>query len=139
ANPKKASNWVMGDVLRVLNETQADIKEFKVKPPMLVSLIRLIDTGTISGSIGKTVFDEMAANGTEPEKIVEQKGLTQISDKSKLQKIASEIIELHPDEVAKYKSGKKQLLSFFVGQVMKITQGKANPNEVSAIFQEFLS
>ncbi|MFC1489625.1 Asp-tRNA(Asn)/Glu-tRNA(Gln) amidotransferase subunit GatB [Candidatus Latescibacterota bacterium] len=139
ANPKKASNWVMGDVLRILNETRIDIRAFKVRPSMLASLIQMIDKGTISGSIGKTVFDEMASEGTEPEKIVEQKGLSQISDKGELEKIAAEIIESYPDETAKYRSGKKQLLSFFVGQVMKATRGKANPNEVSAIFQEFLS
>jgi aspartyl-tRNA(Asn)/glutamyl-tRNA(Gln) amidotransferase subunit B len=139
ANPKKASNWVMGDVLRVLNESRINIEAFKVRPSMLASLISMIEKGTISGSIGKTVFDEMASTGAEPEKIVEQKGLSQISDKGELEKIAADIIESHPDEAAKYRSGKKQLLSFFVGQVMKITRGKANPNEVSAIFQEFLS
>ena len=139
ADPKKASNWVMGEVLRILNETRIEIEEFKVKPSMLASLLNIIDRGTISNSIGKTVFDEMAATGDDPGNIIEQKSLTQISDKGELEKIAREVIQSYPAEVAKYKSGKKQLLSFFVGQVMKITKGKANPKEVNAIFQEFLS
>ena len=139
ADPKKASNWVMGEVLRILNETRIEIEEFKVKPSMLASLLNIIDRGTISNSIGKTVFDEMAATGDDPGNIIEQGGLTQISDKEELKKIAREVIQSYPAEVAKYRSGKKQLLSFFVGQVMKITKGKANPKEVNAIFQEFLS
>ena len=139
ADPKKASNWVMGEVLRILNETRIEIEEFKVKPSMLASLLNIIDRGTISNSIGKTVFDEMATTGDDPGKIVEKKGLTQISDKEELKKIAREVIRSYPAEVAKYRSGKKQLLSFFVGQVMKITKGKANPKEVNTIFQEFLS
>lgn len=138
ADPKKASNWVMGEVSRILNETKIEIDEFIVKPSMLASLLKIINKGTISGSIGKTVFDEMAVTGNDPEKIVEQKGLTQISDKGELEKIAREVIESYPDEVAKFKSGKKQILGFFVGQVMKMTQGKANPKEINAIFQELL-
>jgi len=139
ADPKKASNWVMGEVLRILNETRIEIEEFKVKPSMLASLLNIIDRGTISGSIGKTVFDEMAATGDDPEKIIEQKSLTQISDKGELEKIVRGVIGSYPAEVAKFRSGKKQLLSFFVGQVMKITKGKANPKEVNAILQELLS
>jgi aspartyl-tRNA(Asn)/glutamyl-tRNA(Gln) amidotransferase subunit B len=139
ANPKKASNWIMGDVLRILNETRIDPAEFKVRPAMLAALIKLVEDGSISGSVAKTVFDEMAETGKAPGNIVKEKGLSQISDRGELEKIAAEIVEAHPDEAAKYKSGKKQLLSFFVGQVMKITRGKANPQEVSAIFQELLS
>ncbi len=139
ANPKKASNWIMGDVLRILNETRIGPAEFKVLPGMLAALIKLVEEGTISGSVAKTVFDEMTETGKAPGDIVKEKGLSQISDRGELEKIAEEIVESHPDEVAKYKSGKKQLLSFFVGQVMKTTRGKANPQEVSAIFQELLS
>ena len=139
AEPKKASNWIMGEVLRILNETQTDIKEFKVKPSMLASLLTIIDEGTISGSMGKTVFDEMAFTGNDPETVIKQKGLTQISDKSELEKYAREVIESNPEEAKKFKSGKKQLLGFFVGQVMKMTKGKANPREVNAIIQELLS
>ena len=137
--PRAASNWVMGEVLRVLNETQIDIEEFKVKPGMLASLLALIEKGSISGSIGKTVFEEMAATGNTPEAIIEAKGLTQISDKGELEKIAREIIEAHPDEATEYRIGKTKLLGFFVGQVMKATKGKANPKEANAIIKELLS
>ncbi len=139
ADPKKASNWVMGEVLRILNETQLDPSEFKVRPPMLASLLAMIGRGTISGSIGKTVFDEMAKTGDSPEKIVAEKGLTQISDKGELERIVREVIEANPGETEMFRAGKKKLLGFFVGQVMKATGGKANPREVNAILQELLT
>lgn len=137
--PRTASHWVMGEVRRVLNETQIDIEEFKVTPGMLASLLALIEKGAISGSIGKTVFEEMAATGNTPETIIEAKGLTQISDKGELEKIAREIIEAHPGEAAEYRAGKTKLLGFFVGQVMKATNGKANPKEANIIIKELLS
>jgi len=139
ADPKKASNWIMGEVLRVLNETQSSLGEFKVEPAMLAELIKLVDSGSISGSIAKTVFDEMTLTGKNPGAIVEAKGLTQISDKSELEKIVREVIEASPDEVAKYRAGKTQVIGYFVGQVMKATGGKANPNEVNALLREMLS
>ncbi|MCE5249988.1 Asp-tRNA(Asn)/Glu-tRNA(Gln) amidotransferase subunit GatB [bacterium] len=139
ADPKKASNWIMGEVLRVLNETQLPLGEFKIKPPMLAGLLSMVEKGTISGSMAKTVFDEMRATGKDPKAIVGEQGLTQISDKDALEKIAREVISSSPDEVAKYKAGKTQVLGFFVGQVMKATGGKANPGEVNAIIREILS
>jgi len=138
ADPKKASNWVMGEVLRVLNETQMDIAEFIVTPVKLAALLAMVDKGTISGSIAKTVFEEMKETGEPPDAIVEKKGLTQISDKSELERIAREIIDNNPDEAEKYREGKTKLLGFFVGQVMKATRGKANPQEANAIIRELL-
>jgi len=139
ADPKKASNWVMGEVLRVLNETQCEIAELKVSPAMLSKLLSLVEEGTISGSMAKTVFDEMLETGGDPGEIVRAKGLAQISDKSELEAVAREIIEAHPEEAAKYRAGKTKLLGFFVGQVMKATKGKANPKEANAIIKELLS
>jgi aspartyl-tRNA(Asn)/glutamyl-tRNA(Gln) amidotransferase subunit B len=139
ADPKKASNWIMGEVLRCLNETQCDIGEFKITPAMLAGLIGLIDRGAISGSIAKTVFDEMSETGDDPCRIVERKGLTQISDKGELASIVREVVDGHPDEAAKYRAGKTQLISFFVGQIMQRTKGKANPRELNVILQEYLS
>jgi aspartyl-tRNA(Asn)/glutamyl-tRNA(Gln) amidotransferase subunit B len=139
ADPKKASNWVMGEVLRVLNETQRPLSEFKIKPSMLADLLVMIDKGTISGSMAKTVFDEMTSTGRSPQTIVEEKGLVQISDKDALEKVVREIIVSSPEEVTKYKAGKTQLLGFFVGRVMQATNGKANPKEVNAIIREILS
>ena len=139
ADPKKASNWIMGEVLRILNETQCTVVEFKVKPSMLTKLLLLIDNGSISGSIAKTIFDEMAATGKDPQAIVEEKGLTQISDKGELENVVRQVLDSNPNEVEKYKSGKTNLIGFFVGQVMKMTKGKANPKEVNAILREMLS
>ncbi len=138
ADPKKASNWIMGEVSRVLNDQQIDIAEFKISPEKLADLLKLIDKGTISGAIAKTVFEEMLENGGEPEKIVEEKGLVQISDKGELGKIVSDVIAANPDEVEKFRAGNPKLMAFFVGQVMKATRGKANPREVNELLKESL-
>jgi len=138
ADPKKASNWVMGEVLRVLNESRIEISAFKVTAAHLASLLAMIDEGTISGSIAKTVFEDMTREGGDPAAIVREKGLVQISDKSELDAIIKEIIEAHPDEVEKFRAGKTKLMAFFVGQVMKATRGKANPQEANAILKEYL-
>jgi aspartyl-tRNA(Asn)/glutamyl-tRNA(Gln) amidotransferase subunit B len=138
ADPKKSSNWVMGEVLGYLNETQTDIEECKIRPDMLAKLLGLIEDGTISGSIAKSVFGEMARSGGDPGEIVERKGLTQISDKGELEGIIREVIAANPDEVEKYRAGKTKLIAFFVGQVMQRTKGQANPREVNAILQEQL-
>jgi aspartyl-tRNA(Asn)/glutamyl-tRNA(Gln) amidotransferase subunit B len=139
ADPKKASNWIMGEVLRILSEIQTDITNFRVTPQNLVSLIALVDKKTISGTMAKTVFDEMSQTGEEPLKIVEHRGLVQISDKNSLKEIASQIISESPKEVEKYKAGKTQLLGFFVGQAMKLSKGKANPGELNTIFEDLLN
>jgi aspartyl-tRNA(Asn)/glutamyl-tRNA(Gln) amidotransferase subunit B len=139
ADPKKASNWVMGEVLRILNETQSDIGEFKIKPSMLASLLTLVDTGIISGSMAKSVFEEMIASGKAPEAIVEENGLRQISDSGALREIARKIVGENPDAAEKFRAGKTQLMGFFVGEVMKATKGKANPKEVNTIMRELLS
>ena len=136
---KKVSNWYMGEVLRVSNETQTPVDELKVKPDMLAGLIAMVDKGTVSGSMAKTVFEEMASTGKDPETIVNEKGLTQISDKGELETVVKGVINSNPDEAAKYKAGKTKLLGFFVGQVMKETKGKANPQEVNTIIREMLS
>ena len=136
---KKASNWIMGEVLRISNETKTPVDELKVKPENLAATIAMVDKGTVSGSMAKTVFEEMASTGKNPEDIVDEKGLTQISDKGELETVVKGVIDSNPDEAAKYKAGKTKLLSFFVGQVMKETKGKANPQEVNAIIREMLS
>jgi len=136
-DPKKSSNWVLGKVL----ETKIDINEFRknVPPDELVKLQEFTDDGTISGSIAKMVFDDMAATGKSADVIIKSSGLTQISNRDELEKLARGIIEANPKEVEKYRAGKKQVMGFFVGQVMKLTKGKANPQEVNAIFRELLS
>ncbi len=139
ADPKKASNWVMGEVLRVLNETGTDIGEFKIKPGMLAALIKLVGEGVISGSMAKTVFEEMLATGNAPETIIEEKGLRQISDTGALRTVVEKVVADNPDAVEKFRAGKTQLMGFFVGEVMKATRGKANPKEVNTIIRELLA
>ena len=138
ADAKKASNWVMGEVMRVLNEEQIDISEFKVTPEKLASLLALIEKGTISGSIAKTVFEEMLVSDSDPDAIVKDKGLVQISDKGELEIIVADVIASNTNEVEKFRAGNPKLMAFFVGQVMKATRGKANPREVNEILKEQL-
>lgn len=136
---KSASNWVMGEVLRVLKENQIDIQDFSVKPAYLGEMIKLINNGTISGKIAKTVFEAMVESGKRPEDIVKEKGLVQISDTSEIEKQVITVLEENPTEVEKYLSGKEQIFGFLVGQVMKATRGKANPKLVNEILHKELN
>jgi len=136
---KSSSNWVMGEVLRVLKDSDGDIANFAVKPAELGALIRLINNGTISGKIAKSVFEEMVQTGKPAEVIVKEKGLLQISDSSEIQSIVADVLKNNPSEVEKYLAGKEQVLGFLVGQVMKATRGKANPKLVNEIFQREFS
>ncbi|HID10421.1 MAG TPA: Asp-tRNA(Asn)/Glu-tRNA(Gln) amidotransferase subunit GatB [Candidatus Latescibacteria bacterium] len=140
APPKAASNWVMGEVLRVLREEHIGIGAFRerIGPGRLAELLKLVEAGTISGNIAKKVFEEMRSNPASPQEIVRQKGLAQISDEAELSRIVDEVLSEHPQEVERYKGGKVQLLGFFVGQVMKKTRGKANPKLVNRLIREKL-
>ena len=131
--PKIISNWIMSELLRELNEEGIGIEKATVTPALLVELVKLIEDGTISGKIGKTVFSEMYKTGKSPNDIVKEKGLIQITDEGEIEKIIDSIIENSPNEVEKYRAGKKGLMGFFVGQVMKETRGKANPGIVNKI------
>ena len=135
---KLASNWVMSDVLRVLNEDKLDIGDFPIKPPRFAELLNLISDNTISAKIGKTVFEEMLGTPDSAKKIVEAKGLMQISDAGALEAIVDKIIASSPSQVEQYKAGKDKIFSYFIGQVMKETRGKANPATVNQILREKL-
>lgn len=135
---KSASNWVMGEVLRVLKENQTDIKNFSVKPMDLGEMIKLINNGTISGKIAKTVFEEMVESGKQPEVIIREKGLVQISDTIEIEKQVLSVLKENSVEVEKYLNGKEQLFGFLVGQVMKASRGKANPKMVNEILRQEL-
>ncbi len=139
SDAKSASNWVMGEVLRVLKDSGGDIQNFPVKPSELGALIRLINDGVISGKIAKTVFEEMAQSGKSAVAIVKEKGLLQISDADEIQIIVAEVLEKNPSEVEKYLAGKEQILGFLVGQVMKATRGQANPKLVNEALQAALN
>ncbi len=137
-SPKEISNWIMTEVLRVLNEQDIALPQLKVTPGMLTAMLTLISTGTISISMAKEVFAEMASSGRTAEDIVQSKGLRQISDEDELLGLVQGILENNPAEVKKYRQGKTQLLGFFVGQLMKATKGKANPNLANSIIKEML-
>lgn len=135
---KSVSNWVMGDVLRLLNEKNLSIEDCPVSPGNLAKMVSLIEDDTISGKIAKQVFDIMAETGDDPEGIVEEQGLRQITDTGAIEAAVDDVIEANPGEVEGYKGGKTKLIGFFVGQVMKATQGKANPQTVQKILKEKL-
>jgi len=129
--PKTVSNWVMGEVTRALNEDGKQIADCPVTPALLAELLKLIEKGTISGKIAKTVFDEMYKSGKEPAVIVQEKGLVQVSDTGAIEAIIDEVLEREAGQVAEYRSGKDKLFGFFVGQVMRASKGKANPAVVN--------
>ncbi len=138
AQPKIVSNWIMGALLGLLNAEGKSIDQTPISAPDLAQLLKLVDDGTISGKIAKSVFDEMARSGKSAHQIVTQKGLVQISDSSAIEDIVAKVVAASPEEARAYRNGKTKLLGFFIGQVMKATQGKANPKMVNEILKRYL-
>ena len=142
ANPKALSNWVMGDVLRIVRERKLDealvIRDWPVAPAHLAAMVKLIDDDTISGKIAKTVFEQMVATGQAPDAIVADQGLSQVSDSGAIDAAIAAVLDANADKVAEYRAGKDKLFGFFVGQVMKATQGKANPGKVNELLKQRL-
>jgi aspartyl-tRNA(Asn)/glutamyl-tRNA(Gln) amidotransferase subunit B len=142
-SPKSISNWVMGDIIRIANERneqgEPDYTELPVSAENLAAMVRLIDDGTISGKIAKTVFEKMVETGDPPSTIVEREGLVQESDEGKIGEIIDSVLADNADKVDEYRSGKDKLFGFFVGQVMKQTQGKANPQVVNQLLRDRLA
>ncbi len=137
--PKAVSNWMMGELMRLLNEENRSIEECPLKSAQLVEMLVLIDKGTISGKIAKTVFEEMYKTGKDADAIVKEKGLVQVSDESEIEKVVDEIIQKNPKETERFRAGEEKLLGFFAGQVMKATKGKANPKIVNELLKKKLS
>lgn len=138
-NPKSISNWIMTELMRELKGKEAGIVNCRVSPRQLADLLKLIDDGTVSGKIGKVVFEQMYVTGEEPSEIIGKKGLVQVSDSEELTAVVIRVLEENPGEVTKFLTGKKQLMGFFVGQVMKATKGKANPSIVNHLLSEELA
>lgn len=132
---KKVANWMMGDFFALLNEKKISLVESPISPENLGKLVDLITSGVINGKTAKDVFALMAESGEAPDKIVEEKGLKQVTDTSAIERVIDEVIAAHPDNVAAYKAGKVALMGWFVGQVMKASQGKANPAVVNNILK----
>ncbi len=137
--PKAVSNWMMGDMMRLLNEDGRSIQECPLQPAQLAGMLRLIDNGTISGKIAKTVFEEMFRSGKDADTVVREKGLVQISDEGAIEKAVDEVLSKHTKELERFRSGDEKLIGFFVGQVMKATKGKANPQLLSDLLKRKLS
>ncbi len=136
--PKTVSNWVMGELTRELNVSGTDVNASPVSPERLVSLLQMVDEGKISLKVARDIFPELYSSGKTPEQIVQEKGLTQLSDEGALDVIINDVLAKHPSQVAQFKDGKQQVLGFLVGQVMKASGGKANPGKVNELLKEKL-
>ena len=135
---KIIANWVIGDLFALLNKTNKTIEDTPILPESLGALIDFIQDGTISGRIAKEVFESMAVSGKAAAAIIEAKGLKQVSDVKELTKVIKQVLSDHPNEFSEYKNGKEKVFDFFVGQVMKLTAGKANPTKVNEILKKEL-
>ena len=136
--PKTVSNWVMGELTRELNNSGTNVSTSPVSPERLVSLLQMVDKGTISLKVAREIFPELYASGKPPEQIVQEKGLTQVSDEGALVTVIADVLTKNPSQVAQFKEGKQQVLGFLVGQVMKASGGKANPGKVNELLKKKL-
>jgi aspartyl-tRNA(Asn)/glutamyl-tRNA(Gln) amidotransferase subunit B len=140
--PKAAANWIMGDVLRACKEDGIDLKDLsrsKVTPQTLADMILLVEKGAISGKMAKTVMEEMIRTGQTPAAIVEARGMSQISNDAEIEKIVDAVLDANPEPAAAYRAGKQALFGFFVGQTMKATGGRANPQRVNELLRKKLA
>jgi aspartyl-tRNA(Asn)/glutamyl-tRNA(Gln) amidotransferase subunit B len=137
-NAKSASNWIMGELTRKLNELGADIEAVALAPEALAGLIRLVDAGTISGPTAKEVFEKMYESGRSAAAIVEAEGLARIDDEASVEAAVQKVLAAHADAVTQYRAGKKQTYGFLVGQVIKSMGGKANPALVNSLVRREL-
>jgi aspartyl-tRNA(Asn)/glutamyl-tRNA(Gln) amidotransferase subunit B len=139
ADAKSVANWLMGDLIGYLNANEKEMKDIQMTPESLGQMIKLIEKGTISNSIAKKVFKEMVESGKDPEKIVEEKGLVQISDEGAIKQMVDEVIAKNPQAVEDFKAGKEKAIGALVGQVMKASKGKANPGVVNQLLRDALN
>ena len=133
--PKIVSNWIMGDLAKLMNADNKEIQEVLVTPQHLGKMLKLLDEGTINGKIAKTVFEEMYHTGADPDAVISAKGLVQISDTGLIEQVMEEVIAANPKSVEDYRAGKVKAIGFLVGQVMKSTKGKANPGLVNELLK----
>jgi aspartyl-tRNA(Asn)/glutamyl-tRNA(Gln) amidotransferase subunit B len=139
ADPKQCANWIIGELFGYLNRNGIDIKLSKITPTMLGEMVNLLTCGTISGKIAKQVFEIMSETGESPESIVANRGLVQVSDESAIEQIIRDVMLENADSVSEYRAGKEKLFGFFVGQIMKKSGGKVNPEIVNKLLKNILS
>ncbi|MFL5321190.1 MAG: Asp-tRNA(Asn)/Glu-tRNA(Gln) amidotransferase subunit GatB, partial [Myxococcaceae bacterium] len=133
---KKLSNWFLGELARLMNESKATVASLKFTPAQFGELLETVEKGTISNNAAKDVFGVMFATGRAPAEIIQEKGLAQVQDVGAIEKIVDEVLAKAPGEIEKYKAGQKKLFSFFVGQVMKAMKGKGNPQLVNELLKK---
>lgn len=142
-NPKAIANWITGDLFRLLKERKLDeklyITEWPVQPENLAALVAFVDQGKLSGKIAKTVFDQMADSGRSPQEIVAEKNFEQVSDSEQIEKIIDQVLANYLKQVAEYQTGNQKIFGFLIGQVMKATQGRANPQKANEILKRKLT
>jgi aspartyl-tRNA(Asn)/glutamyl-tRNA(Gln) amidotransferase subunit B len=136
--PKKVSNWILGETMRILKDRNLDPEDIKFSPENLAKLIEMVEAGTINGNVAKDVFAVIFDEDADPEAYVKEKGLGQVSDEGELRATIEKIIADNPQSVADYRSGKEKAMGFLVGQTMKAMKGKANPGMVNKILKELL-
>jgi aspartyl-tRNA(Asn)/glutamyl-tRNA(Gln) amidotransferase subunit B len=138
-DPKRVSNWLMNDVLRMVNESGKPARDLQLRPAYLATIIKLVDAGTINTSTGKALLEKVEQSGQSPEKIVQAEGLAQVSDSDAIIKVIDEVLAENPEQVESYRSGKVTLIGWFVGQVMRKSRGKADPQLTRSLLEERLS
>ena len=138
-NPKAVANWLLSDVSRILNEKEIEPDQIPFTANQLAKMIELIEKGIISSAIGKKVLEELFENPRDPEEIIKEKGWIQISDEGAIKEVVMRILENNPQSIVDYKAGKDRALGFLVGQAMKETKGKANPQMLNKMFLEELN
>ena len=136
--PKKVSNWLMVETMRLLKENEMEPEDLSFSPENLAKLIELAEAGTINSTVAKEVFEEVFKNDIDPDKYVEEKGLKTVNDEGELRSVIEQVIKDNPQSVEDYHNGKKKAIGFLVGQTMKAMKGKANPAMVNQILQELL-
>ena len=136
--PKKVSNWLMVETMRLLKENEMEPEDLSFSPENLAKLIELTEAGTINSTVAKEVFEEVFKNDIDPDKYVEEKGLKTVNDEGELRSVIEQVIKDNPQSVEDYHNGKKKAIGFLVGQTMKAMKGKANPAMVNQILQELL-
>ena len=136
--PKKVSNWLMGETLRILKEREMDPEQIPFTPEGLAAIIEMTDKQQINSTVAKEVFEKMFEEPIDPKKYVEEKGLSMVSDEGELKKVVEEVIANNPQSVADYRNGKEKAIGFLVGQTMKAMKGKANPGAVNEMLKKLL-
>jgi aspartyl-tRNA(Asn)/glutamyl-tRNA(Gln) amidotransferase subunit B len=138
-DPKRVSNWLMNDVLRMINERGITAADLRLTPAYLAAIIKLVDAGTVNTSTGKSLLEKVESTGHTPGEIVQAEGLAKVSDEDAIRSVCAQVLAENPEQVASYKNGKVTLIGWFVGQVMRKSRGKADPQLAKSLLEELLS